>query len=442
MILMDRLRQRTGGGGSGGQRRSAAASAPAGAAPAASNPFNIDFSRIQIPQNLLQGGGSAAGGAAGPSRGGADNREDPEFVKQLLAANPDQLSMLKQNNPRLAEAYESGNTEEFAKVLKEQQEARKERDRLKTRLANADPFDLEAQQLIAKEIQQKNIDANMELAMEASPESFGSVIMLYINLRVNGHPVKAFVDSGAQATIMSQRAAERCNIMRLVDQRWAGIAKGVGTQKIIGRVHMAQIQIENDFLTSSFSILEEQPMDMLLGLDMLKRHQCSIDLKRGVLVIGTTGTETLFLSESDLPPCARLSSQATEEDAIRASAKETASLEDQQLAEALARSASETPMDTSSQKSPSPAAGGGNSASSGGNTAASGGNSAASAGSAASSNVSEADKFGESEISNVCALGFSRDKAVLKLRQFNGDVNQAVAALFAESLSSSFNKRK
>lgn len=33
------------------------------------------------------------------------------------------------------------------------------------------------------------------------------------------------------------------------------------------------IQIGNDFLQSSFSILENQPMDMLLGLDMLKRHQ-------------------------------------------------------------------------------------------------------------------------------------------------------------------------
>jgi len=116
------------------------------------------------------------------------------------------------------------------------------------------------------------IDKNYATAQEQFPEFFGSITMLYIDVEVNKTPIQAFVDSGAQSTIISKNCATRCNIMHLLDVRFAGMAVGVGSSRILGRVHLADMEVAGVLLQCSFTVLEDNKVDLLFGLDNLKRH--------------------------------------------------------------------------------------------------------------------------------------------------------------------------
>lgn len=90
--------------------------------------------------------------------------------------------------------------------------------------------------------------------------------MLYVDAEVNGVHMKAFVDSGAQSTILSYAAAERCGLLRLLDRRFAGLARGVGSARILGRIHIAPLKLGNTFFDCSFTILDSPDIEFLLGL--------------------------------------------------------------------------------------------------------------------------------------------------------------------------------
>jgi DNA damage-inducible protein 1 len=125
-----------------------------------------------------------------------------------------------------------------------------------------------------------------------------------------------------------------------------------------------------------------------------------IDLKRNVLLIGTTGTETRFLSESELPECARLSGNADAMDEENVLEESMRQAEHQQMAEAMEQS-----MSGPSGRLADP-----------------------------STTIMPTDPFTEAIVKELMALGFTREQTIGELRRFKGDKTQATAALFAKSL--------
>lgn len=162
----------------------------------------------------------------------------------------------------------------------------------------SDPLNPQGQALLLKAIQQERIDEALTNAQEYLPESFASVNMLYVTIHLNGVKVNALVDSGAQMTIISESCAERCSLTRLIDNRFQGLASGVGTSSILGRIHIAQIKIGNIFLPISLIVVENSKTDLLFGLDLLRRYECVIDLRHRTLQISEETVE--FLSDAEL----------------------------------------------------------------------------------------------------------------------------------------------
>ena len=146
------------------------------------------------------------------------------------------------------------------------------------------------------------IQKNYWLAQEEFPEFFGSVIMLYIEAKLNGVDIKAFVDSGAQATIISKSLADKIGLSYLIDTRCSRLAQGVGTTSILGRIHAAELEIQSEKITCSLDVIDNFKVDFIFGLDNLMRYSCYIDLKENMLHMQMKSGEMYvpFLYESEI----------------------------------------------------------------------------------------------------------------------------------------------
>lgn len=230
------------------------------------------------------------------------NYHEPQTYKRLMTVNGDISQMATIWRETRMKSHTLRFLQQHEKVNKE--------DAMRKRL-EANPMDEEANKYFGEKIRLDNVQKQYEQMMEEYPESMGRVLMLYINCTVKDKPLQVFVDSGAQMTIMSSVCADRLGLLHLVDNRFEGTAVGVGTGKILGKIHIVDMTIGGYDFPCSITVMDsksglgDENMDCLFGLDMLKRHRCSIDLAKNALIfpLGSSGDVMVapFLHEKDLP---------------------------------------------------------------------------------------------------------------------------------------------
>jgi len=307
--------------------------------------------------------------------------QHPELIRQMSLINPEMADILETRDVSKLRLYMmQQHLKTFNKSHQQEQEMR---------AIEADPDNEENQRKIEQAIRLQNIETQRELAYEHMPEAFLQVCMLYVPLSINGNEIAAFVDSGAQSTIMSYELAERCSLTHLIDSRYAGEARGVGTGKILGRIHMAQMKFGNSFYPFSITILERSDVGFLFGLDMQKRHRCCIDLSQNCLRMETVnGIEVVpFLNEAEIDERRRRQGERRDDE----------------------DNTKEVPMDTVSAPAPALAP--------------------ATTSSTTSAPAPTPDR--RTIIDNLMALGFPEAAANAALQQANGDAELAATILFA-----------
>ncbi|KAM1753237.1 hypothetical protein ACFX1R_006816 [Malus domestica] len=316
---------------------------------------------------------------------------NPEAFQQHIRNDSNLIAQLFQSDPDLAQVILGNDLNRLQELLRErhrQKSELKQKQDEELALLYADPFDVEAQKKIEAAIRQKGIDENWAAALEHNPEAFARVVMLYVDMEVNGIPLKAFVDSGAQSTIISKSCAERCGLLRLLDQRYKGIAHGVGQSEILGRIHVAPIKIGSIFYPCSFMVLDAPNMEFLFGLDMLRKHQCIIDLNENVLRVGGGEVSVPFLQEKDIP---------------------SRFLDEERFAKEASSSGAPVTSGTADTSKTVPSGG-------------------QSSGSARSTPTQGSDF--EAKVAKLVELGFGRDAVIQALKFFDGNEEQAAGYLF------------
>lgn len=130
---------------------------------------------------------------------------------------------------------------------------------------------------------QKELNNNFEKAMTYIPHTFIPSKMLYLTAKINNHEIKFLVDTGAQMSILPISVAIACNLQNMIDDKYNGELKGVGSDKIMGRVHYLELELACGFYSCGFTVCKSDDMVPIIGIDIIRNLGFNINFSKNII---------------------------------------------------------------------------------------------------------------------------------------------------------------
>ena len=131
--------------------------------------------------------------------------------------------------------------------------------------------------------QEQIITNNYIKAIELIPEYYTPHDMIHLEGTINNFKIKFLIDTGAAMSIIPYSMLKDCSLEQLLDRKACGQLVGVGSDRIMGRIHYVDVIIQDKAIPCSFIMCENDKMTPILGMDFLLSHGCLIDTTRKII---------------------------------------------------------------------------------------------------------------------------------------------------------------
>jgi DNA damage-inducible protein 1 len=84
-----------------------------------------------------------------------------------------------------------------------------------------------------------------------------------------------------------------------IDKSHQGIAAGVGRARIVGKIRNVGCELGHVEFPMDFMVLDVKDKLLLLGLDLMRRYNCIVDMEKDVLIFGGRGGVEVAMLPAD-----------------------------------------------------------------------------------------------------------------------------------------------